>query len=105
LCLSFFVSSRRRHTSSTRDWSSDVCSSDLSPPGRLASEALLLGSCAVSAAAFWLLTGNPLGGLPRWLEATGHVFTGYTQTMATRSEERRVGKEGRARGRRAPGKR
>src|SRR5438105_9372433 len=27
----FFFSSRRRHTRSTRDWSSDVCSSDLSP--------------------------------------------------------------------------
>src|SRR5207247_3373023 len=27
--LSFLFSSRRRHTSSTRDWSSDVCSSDL----------------------------------------------------------------------------
>src|SRR5690349_22809434 len=26
---SFFFSSRRRHTSSLRDWSSDVCSSDL----------------------------------------------------------------------------
>src|SRR6266513_1548160 len=25
----FFFSSRRRHTSSNRDWSSDVCSSDL----------------------------------------------------------------------------
>src|SRR6266511_2035672 len=30
----FFFSSRRRHTSSSRDWSSDVCSSDLSAPGR-----------------------------------------------------------------------
>src|SRR6202048_1122017 len=28
-CLRFFFSSRRRHTRSTRDWSSDVCSSDL----------------------------------------------------------------------------
>src|SRR5699024_8886249 len=28
--LVFFVSSRRRHTRSKRDWSSDVCSSDLS---------------------------------------------------------------------------
>src|SRR5215469_6932375 len=28
----FFVSSRRRHTSSLRDWSSDVCSSDLAAP-------------------------------------------------------------------------
>src|SRR5690606_40390074 len=31
---SFFFSSRRRHTRFSRDWSSDVCSSDLSPhPG------------------------------------------------------------------------
>ena len=29
-CLFFFFSSRRRHTRSDRDWSSDVCSSDLS---------------------------------------------------------------------------
>src|SRR5438105_8404584 len=29
LLFSFFFSSRRRHTRSTRDWSSDVCSSDL----------------------------------------------------------------------------
>src|SRR2546428_12128396 len=27
----FFFSSRRRHTRSDRDWSSDVCSSDLEP--------------------------------------------------------------------------
>src|SRR5690606_40030158 len=30
----FFFSSRRRHTRFSRDWSSDVCSSDLSPNGR-----------------------------------------------------------------------
>src|SRR5699024_12023221 len=30
-CFLFFFSSRRRHTRSKRDWSSDVCSSDLSP--------------------------------------------------------------------------
>src|SRR5690606_23257036 len=29
MCLYFFVSSRRRHTRFSRDWSSDVCSSDL----------------------------------------------------------------------------
>src|SRR5690606_41112105 len=28
--LTFFFSSRRRHTRFSRDWSSDVCSSDLS---------------------------------------------------------------------------
>src|SRR5699024_11868092 len=32
LCL--FFSSRRRHTTSKRDWSSDVCSSDLPPRDR-----------------------------------------------------------------------
>src|SRR5579884_2737737 len=31
--LFFFFSSRRRHTRWPRDWSSDVCSSDLSGPG------------------------------------------------------------------------
>src|SRR5690606_40612564 len=30
--LVFFFSSRRRHTSFSRDWSSDVCSSDLAVP-------------------------------------------------------------------------
>src|SRR2546421_1172317 len=30
VCTFFFFSSRRRHTRSDRDWSSDVCSSDLS---------------------------------------------------------------------------
>src|SRR6266513_4418348 len=34
----FFFSSRRRHTRSKRDWSSDVCSSDLD-------EELALGFC------------------------------------------------------------
>src|SRR3989440_4759225 len=29
ICWTFFFSSRRRHTRSDRDWSSDVCSSDL----------------------------------------------------------------------------
>src|SRR5690606_40080009 len=30
-CYCFFFSSRRRHTRFSRDWSSDVCSSDLAP--------------------------------------------------------------------------
>src|SRR6266496_2259600 len=37
-CISFFFfSSRRRHTRSLRDWSSDVCSSDLMGNGSLKS--------------------------------------------------------------------
>src|SRR3989440_9365437 len=31
----FLFSSRRRHTRSDRDWSSDVCSSDLKPPAAM----------------------------------------------------------------------
>src|SRR6266513_6082507 len=38
----FFFSSRRRHTRSKRDWSSDVCSSDLTPEEN--ERALLLGA-------------------------------------------------------------
>src|SRR5690606_8287729 len=34
--ISFFFSSRRRHTRFSRDWSSDVCSSDLPSRRRLA---------------------------------------------------------------------
>src|SRR6266498_5687794 len=64
----FFFSSRRRHTSSLRDWSSDVCSSDL--PDRL--------RAALSAA--------PRIHVPDPEHAT-----------AGRSEERRVGKECRSR--------
>src|SRR5438105_6750690 len=42
--VSFFFSSRRRHTRSTRDWSSDVCSSDLRIAG--SGEALLASPLA-----------------------------------------------------------
>src|SRR2546429_9639283 len=38
----FFFSSRRRHTRCSRDWSSDVCSSDLVCAAALAIEAELL---------------------------------------------------------------
>src|SRR5205809_4603670 len=49
----FFFSSRRRHTRCSRDWSSDVCSSDLGveslprgsrPPGRLSTPSPQSGS-------------------------------------------------------------
>src|SRR6266542_5708454 len=46
LCF-FFFSSRRRHTRCYRDWSSDVCSSDLADPQAPLPAALaaLLGEC------------------------------------------------------------
>src|SRR5690606_355422 len=42
LVWSFFFSSRRRHTRFSRDWSSDVCSSDLAFPVLLAGGLLLV---------------------------------------------------------------
>src|SRR5947207_7507117 len=87
----FFFSSRRRHTRSLCDWSSDVCSSDLwglvlfvdgqqGRSGEGADEkneppALILGQA--------------------FLER-GHRFSAFAD-LVERSEERRVGKECRSR--------
>src|SRR6266536_5989232 len=50
----FFFSSRRRHTRSTRDWSSDVCSSDLA--GRPATFGFHL--CRGNQRSRWLVSGG-----------------------------------------------
>src|SRR5690349_23725689 len=73
----FFFSSRRRHTRSLRDWSSDVCSSDLDE-GRphVAGEIHLQVRIATAA-----------------MDAPGSRYG----VPAFRSEERRVGKECRSR--------
>src|SRR2546422_7134965 len=42
----FFFSSRRRHTRCSRDWSSDVCSSDLCPSRRSHARSLPRASLA-----------------------------------------------------------
>src|SRR5699024_12184787 len=91
-CL-FCLSSRRRHTRSKRDWSSDVCSSDL-----LAVEKryTYTARCGVEILMFLDLLHK--------LES-GEIGIGdYKVTSKkwglgnlARSEERRVGKEGRAR--------
>src|SRR5262245_63712713 len=95
----FFFSSRRRHTRCLSDWSSDVCSSDLPPPG---------GPGAPTA------PPGPAAGIPGADAATAQAVRLALQPRAAneakgmkedgnaigRSEERRVGKEGRA-GRRA----
>src|SRR5438105_9857695 len=74
----FFFSSRRRHTRSTRDWSSDVCSSDLILEGTKRDR----------------LTGRNVGRVVPCPPGLREVL------RAMRSEERRVGKE--CRTRRAP---
>src|SRR6266513_5179786 len=43
--ICFFFSSRRRHTRSKRDWSSDVCSSDLANQGGYTVGALVQCNC------------------------------------------------------------
>src|SRR5207302_3960748 len=89
----FFFSSRRRHTRFSRDWSSDVCSSDLPE---------------VSLSALVGVARSPFG--PRVVPSVLDDLIGGFSTMATlppehesddpaaarRSEERRVGKEWKA---------
>src|SRR5699024_11810314 len=60
---SFFFTSRRRHTRSKRDWSSDVCSSDLKI-GAVATVAMLaLGGASAANAAPTILDPDATGTL------------------------------------------
>src|SRR3989442_5670257 len=82
----FFFSSRRRHTRCGRDWSSDVCSSDLLPTAEPPPFAVEGQRWEVSAQ-----LANLLGRRVR------EVCTGGELKAKHRSEERRVGKECRSR--------
>src|SRR5690606_39450372 len=55
LCVLFFFSSRRRHTRFSRDWSSDVCSSDLGNGFLAPSDRLNLGFIGVGKQMYGLL--------------------------------------------------
>src|SRR3712207_7218596 len=89
IVLFFFFSSRRRHTRYWRDWSSDVCSSDLVNVGLLSADFVWYSQVA--------------------LIVVGHVIAVYLahgislrlihdrKRAVRRSEERRVGKECRSR--------
>src|SRR5699024_12099167 len=95
-CRIFFVSSRRRHTRSKRDWSSDVCSSDLAQPvlrGRAPRDVTSRAHLEVDLHAL-------LQGWSAPDAAQDRLRTEYLAHAATheRSEERRVGKEWRAGG-------
>ena len=57
----FFFSSRRRHTRLRRDWSSDVCSSDLSTPAGLVDMDDLRGKLDENVAVFMITNPNTLG--------------------------------------------
>src|SRR2546426_8678825 len=77
ICKFFFFSSRRRHTRLQGDWSSDVCSSDLTTEFRVKNIVSLEGA-AID---------------PEFMPK----FPGLEDKENCRSEERRVGKECRSR--------
>src|SRR3712207_7034132 len=92
MSLCFFFSSRRRHTRYWRDWSSDVCSSDLGQVSRRLSGEIteeefkplrLQNGLYMQLHAYMLRVAVPYGLL--------------SSTQVRRSEERRVGKECRSR--------
>src|SRR5260221_10781186 len=89
----FFFSSRRRHTRSLCDWSSDVCSSDLgAPPGRILGSSL---AAMERPRARQIDAAQPERARPR-----GEIqilVVDEEALVETRSEERRVGKECRSR--------
>src|SRR5947207_15627205 len=77
----FFFSSRRRHTRSLCDWSSDVCSSDLEWLMRLLDPLIVISAGVIAYRMY----------LGAWLLPDRYMFA------IVRSEERRVGKEWRYR--------
>src|SRR5690606_41153126 len=92
LIFFFFFSSRRRHTRFSRDWSSDVCSSDLllrvvvETLDEIIEPALADGDGALA-----------LDPVAQLREVPRAVFREEHRMQAVRSEERRVGKECRSR--------
>src|SRR5262249_57876455 len=90
----FFFSSRRRHTRLVSDWSSDVCSSDLSAPSSAAA------SMPSSPPRFIFRTvWPPVTRKSASVEPTSPLaplIATVSRGREARSEERRVGKEGRA---------
>src|SRR5690606_41141785 len=100
-------SSRRRHTRFSRDWSSDVCSSDLITSAPEANSAATNSACGASPNP--LVAGVPAavsggggtGFTERPRDGRGRGIDGFFGERAMRSEERRVGKESGAGGARA----
>src|SRR5690606_40919345 len=94
-----FFSSRRRHTRFSRDWSSDVCSSDLkidpwSPvEGRLLNKIDIQHNrkvCVIGERVRETMFDKEEPAIGKYLKVNGVYF----QVVGVRSEERRVGKEG-----------
>src|SRR3989449_8131657 len=99
----FFFSSRRRHTRCSRHWSSDVCSSDLTARW-LRSHGHTVGHAIEATAQFVVLHGEAIAigmaceaRLAEALDIAERGTADRIRSVLERSEERRVGKEGRSR--------
>src|SRR2546430_11022805 len=90
----FFFSSRRRHTRFDCDWSSDVCSSDLIAAALVRPPQLFDGPALGAAPADFGAAPADVP-YPTAVHRPRYPPTGVGDAM--RSEERRVGKEGRSR--------
>src|SRR5207247_7897201 len=95
-----FFSSRRRHTRSTRDWSSDVCSSDLFRPYTSYGERVITNdgfapphNVGLRRIALLIYKSKTLEPIVEGRVAA--VKTAEVVLFGKRSEERRVGKESR----------
>src|SRR5690606_39513244 len=93
LILAFlFFSISRRHTRFSRDWSSDVCSSDLT----IQELAKFLLRAGIRRAL--VMEGGKLAGIVTATDVIRAVAEGKVTVEPARSEERRVGNESRGRG-------
>src|SRR5699024_11420554 len=97
----FFFSSRRRHTRSKRDWSSDVCSSDLEDLESAGISGLIQSMDSYDAErnikfntyVYYRIRGNIIDYLRKVDQLPRTQRKNYGEVK--RSEERRVGEEGR----------
>src|SRR2546429_505783 len=93
----FFFSSRRRHTRCSRDWSSDVCSSDLVPPVNARYDLRPLTVTQLDEC--WHLDQRCFVDGEAYSRDTFEYLLTAPESISyrVRSEERRVGKECRSR--------
>src|SRR5690606_40653507 len=93
----FFFSSRRRHTRFSRDWSSDVCSSDLDSPRNCTISCLRLAPRESRAPTSFLRCAErdvPIDmKLIQAISKMPNAMAMKLYMLEIRSEERRVGKE------------
>src|SRR5690606_39302347 len=96
----FFFSSRRRHTRFSRDWSSDVCSSDLADRSSEAAREIrdMVAQIRNEIAASVAFMNQSAAMVNEQAASAGDVDASLQAlVLQARSEERRVGKEWRSR--------